>query len=127
MQHHPVPGSEAVDAAVERVQSGARELAEVRLLNALRSGAVVLRNADATEADRLLGGQGVDTHSRLGLSPDADSATVSVAIGDALARWQRRAENPLAPAVVADAARVLVRTCEGMAAEVAPSSDGGTA
>ena len=41
----------------------------------------------------------------------------------ALAKWQRRAENPLASTAVVDAARVLVRTCEGLATGLAaPSS-----
>ena len=31
-----------------------------------------------------------------------------------LARWQSRAENPLSDQAVKDAARVVIRTCEGM-------------
>jgi hypothetical protein len=32
----------------------------------------------------------------------------------ALAQWQRRAEHPSSPRDVREAARVLVRTCEGL-------------
>jgi len=118
VQRHPVRGSEAVDAAVERIQSGAHELAEVRLLNALRTGAVVLREPDAAEAERLLGGDGAEPHRRLGLPPGADGRSMSAAVSEALARWQRRAENPLAPAASVNAARVVVRTCEGLVSEL---------
>ena len=123
VQRHPVPGSEVVDIAVERIQSSAHELVEVRLLNALRSGAVVLRDADLAEAERLLGANGAAGWARLGLAPDADAATTSAALSAALARWHRRAENPLASSAVSQAARVLVRTCEGLAAQVAAIAD----
>lgn len=122
VQRHPVPGSEAVDVAAERIQSSAHELVEVRLLNALRTGAVVLRDADAAEAERLLGGEGDDPRRRLGLEPDADPAMLSSAVSEALARWQRRAENPLAPSAMVHAARVMVRTCEGLAAHIGGTS-----
>jgi hypothetical protein len=36
----------------------------------------------------------------------------------AIARWQRRAENPMSSRSIADAARVLIRTCEGMLANM---------
>jgi hypothetical protein len=62
---------------------------------------------------------GAEPAQRLGLAPDADGRTVSAALSEALARWQRRAENPLASGDVVDAARVVVRTCEGMAATLA--------
>jgi len=123
-QRNPAPGSDKLEAAVERVQSSAHELAEVRLLNALRTGAVAMREADRAEAERLLGGDGADAHRRLGLEPDAGEAAVAEALSAALARWQRRAENPLAPAALVDAARVLVRSCEALAhRRPAPSPD----
>ncbi|MCA1841762.1 MAG: dynamin family protein [Actinobacteria bacterium] len=114
-----VTGSEHLDAEVERIQAGAHELAEVRLLNALRTGDVALRPAETQDAERLLGGQGMEMTTRLGLDGDASPADLAAAVGRALARWQQRAENPLAPFQAAEAARVVVRTCEGLAAELA--------
>jgi hypothetical protein len=55
-----VPGSDAVAADVERIQAGAHELLEVRLLNALRTGEVALRAEQEEEALRLLGTAGAD-------------------------------------------------------------------
>lgn len=115
VQRCPVPGSGALDVAIERIESSAHELAEVRLLNALRTGAVPMRDADRLDAERLLGGDGADAHHRLGLEADAGASAIADAVSAALARWQRRAENPLAPAATVDAARVVVRTCEAMA------------
>jgi hypothetical protein len=110
----PVPGSESLATDIERIQTGAHELVEIRLLNALRSGAVTLRAADAVEAARLLGAEGTTLHARLGLDPSAGSADVLAAFAEALGRWQRRAENPIASGPAVEAAQVLVRTCEAL-------------
>ena len=56
---------------------------------------------------------------RLGLTPDADMAALRAAAMEALTRWQRRAENPLTSHELAIAARVAVRSCEGMLAWLA--------
>jgi hypothetical protein len=114
----PVPGSEAVAADVERIQTGAHELVEIRLLNALRTGEVSLRAEQDAEATRLLGGNGPGLHARLGLDPSAPDADVLAAFAEVLGRWQRLAENPIAPGPAVAAARVLVRTCEALAASL---------
>ena len=49
-----------------------------------------------------------------GCRPMRHRREVRVALLDTAARWQRRAENPLTQQKVSDAARVLVRTCEGV-------------
>jgi hypothetical protein len=36
------------------------------------------------------------------------------ALQESIGRWQRRAESPMSSREVADAARVLIRTCEGL-------------
>jgi hypothetical protein len=118
----PAPGTEAVAADVERVLTGAHELLEVRLLNALRTGEVVLRADQEAEAVRLLGSDGADSRARLGLDPDAADVDVHAALAGALDRWQRLAGNPIATRPTVEAARVLVRTCEALAASLAPSS-----
>ena len=64
--------------------------------------------------ERLLGGDGPDAGGRLGLEPPTADRARCAGPRARLARWQRRAENPLSSREVADAARVLVRTCEGM-------------
>jgi hypothetical protein len=110
------PGSEALSSELERIQAGAHELAEIRLLNALRAGHVPLKDDVLNEAERLLGAEGTDVHSRLGLEADADAGATGNALKTALTKWQRRAESPMSSREVSDAARVLVRTCEGLIA-----------
>jgi hypothetical protein len=109
-----VPGSDHIASELERVTAGAHEFAEVRLLNALRSGAVKVKPAESEEMERLLGAEGTAPAMRLGLDPSASSGEIRTALQNAIARWQRRAENPLSSREVADASRVLIRTCEGM-------------
>lgn len=114
----PVAGSDGLESEVERIQAGAHELVELRLLNALRTGEVTLRAGEDVEATRLLGGDGPDLRTRLGLDPAAGDAEVVAAFAGTLDRWQRRAGNPIATGPALDAAKVLVRTCEALAASL---------
>jgi hypothetical protein len=101
---------------VERILAGAHEFAELRLLSTLRAGAVKLPPEALQEAERLLGGEGGSATARLGLDHDAGPDEVWNAALDAAGRWQRRAESPLSSRSVADVARLVVRSCEGVLA-----------
>ena len=114
VRDNPVAGSEVVAAELERITAGAHEFAEVRLLNALRAGSVRLKESEIEEMERLLGADGTAATVRLGLDPTAPPGEVRTALQNAIARWQRRAENPLSSREVADASRVVIRTCEGL-------------
>jgi len=116
LHERPVPGSEVLASEVERLTSSAHELAELRLLNALRGGGMKLREQEAADMERLLGAEGAALHARLGLGPETDESAIRQALEDNMCRWQRRAENPMSSRDIADAARVLVRSCEGMLA-----------
>ena len=113
----PRPGSDALLAEVEQISAGAHELAELRLLALLRSGAVDAKPDDLDAMERLVGGSGAAVTARLGLPVDADADAVRSAAVDSLARWQKRAESPMASREVADASRLLVRTCEAILAD----------
>ncbi len=108
---------------VERILAGAHEFAELRLLSALRSGAVSLPKAQLDEAERLLGGSGGAAEVRLGQPPGSGPDELRQAALDALTRWHRRAENPLSGRAAADACRVVVRSCEGMVARLTTLSE----
>jgi hypothetical protein len=110
----PIAASAHLASELERVTAGAHEFAEVRLLNALRSGAVKAKPAEIEEMERLLGSVGTAAWTRLGLEPTASAGDLRTALGNAIARWQRRAENPLSSREISDASRVLIRTCEGL-------------
>jgi hypothetical protein len=120
LHREPRPASAPLAVELERIMSGAHEFAELRLLSSLRSGAVKVPDEARVEAERLLGGDGGAATARLGLDADADPTTARAATMDALSRWRRRAESPLSSRSVADTARVVVRSCEGILATLPP-------
>ena len=119
LRSSPLAESDLLLAQVERIFSGAHEFVELGLLGSLRTGAVSLPTEQRAEAERLLGGTGQAQFVRLGLAPSASPEEIREAATDAMTRWRRRAENPASTRPVADAARVIVRTCEGVLASLA--------
>ena len=105
---------ERLAIALERLEASAHELTELRLLNALAAGALAL-DEDGSAA-RLLGAAGPGARARLGLDDSAGEAEVREAVATEIARWHRRAEHPMASREEVEAARVLIRTCEGLLA-----------
>jgi hypothetical protein len=114
----PSPRTEQLAAEIERVLAGAHEFAEIRLYNALRMGALEVRPSDADAMERLLGGAGYGMTERLGVDETTTEAEMRVELARLIATWRARAENPLSSPALADAARVLVRTCEGLYMQV---------
>jgi hypothetical protein len=104
----------ALRARLEEITSGAHEFAEIRLLNALRSGALPLRDDRAEELERVMGAHGHDAASRLGAPAGASQEDLRQVATDALARWRRLAQHPLSDRTVQHAAAVVVRTIEGL-------------
>jgi hypothetical protein len=114
-----VPTATALLAEVERIRAGAHELAETRLLGALRSGAVTVKDDEVDAVERLLGASGPAATARLGLPADAPAERIREHAADGVDRWRRRAESPLAGPADAEAARTVVRTYEGILAALA--------
>jgi hypothetical protein len=113
-QAYPVDGlAESLEALI----AGSHELAELRMLNALRLGAIPLKDEQLAEAEALLERSGQAPAARIGLPTDTDPGEVRRQLLAALDGWQRRAENPLSKQAVVDASRVIIRTYEGMLAE----------
>jgi GTPase SAR1 family protein len=115
----PVARTPELESRLEQIWSGAHEFAELRLLNALRSGEVDLRPAECTSLERLLGGAGGAIRERLDLPADAPAEEVRRALFTVLAQWRQRAENPVSSLASKEASRVAVRTCEGLYASLA--------
>jgi hypothetical protein len=101
-------------AEVERILAGSHEFVEMRLLAAIRSSAVTFPDSYRAEAERLLGANGTTPAQRLGLIDDTDPETLREVALEALDRWRRLSEHPLFPHAFADAARTVVRSCEGI-------------
>ncbi|HEX7305628.1 dynamin family protein [Lentzea sp.] len=108
------PDATRLLSSVERVLAEAHEFAELRTIGVLRSGAAEIPPEASAEAERLLGGDGGGTWSRLSLRPDADRETQLRTALEALSRWQRWAESPLSGRAFVGLARVVVRSCEGL-------------
>lgn len=119
LRRHPAADDGSLAADVERVSASAHEFNELRLLNSLRSGAVVLKPGDVPVVERLIGTSGLHAAARLGLDADATPATIGEAAQQAMASWQRRAESPMSDPTTAAAARIVVRSCEGILSTLA--------
>jgi hypothetical protein len=106
-------------SALEQLVVGAHEFRELRLLAALHGGRTELPDPLATEARRLVGGVGTGLAARLGFEREPTGAELHGAVSDALRRWQDQAENHALGTGQRQAARVVVRSCEGMVARLA--------
>jgi hypothetical protein len=118
LSREPRPSAAPLAAEVERILSGAHEFAELRLLATLRSGAIALPEEVLVEAERLLGGDGGTPFARLGLEPTAHPQELRAAALEAASRWARRAESPMSSRAVSDVSRLVVRSCEGVLAQL---------
>ncbi len=115
------PGVPDLLARLERVVAGAHEFAELRLMASLRSADVSFDDDLNAEAHRLIGGNGADVAARLGLEHEANDAELWALCSESLIRWQGLAEDPAFGLDLAQqrAAQVVVRSCEGLFAELA--------
>lgn len=109
-------------AEIERAESMAHELRELALLRRVRSGEVQLPDADLAEIERLIGGTGPSPAARLGMPPGASTEELAAAAQAALERWKRKAEHPLTSRAIVAVASDVVRTCEGLIADLARHS-----
>ena len=118
LSREPRPSAAPLTQEVERILAGAHEFAELRLLSTIRSGVVKLAPETLEEAERLLGGDGGSAAARLSLEPGVGPDQLRAAALEAVTRWQRRAESPMSSRAVSDVARLVVRSCEGVLADL---------
>ncbi len=110
----PRPHSDRLVARVERFAAAAHDFRELRLIADIRGGRTALSGEVAEEATRLLGVQGVAPTERLGLEPDSDPAEIHAGAESALVRWRHEAERSDVAHAERAAARVIVRSVEGL-------------
>lgn len=115
----PRPGGPALAAEVEEIIASAHPFNELRVLSAVRTGWVTGKPGVLEDLEHLIGGVGTAPWERLRLPEDASPARQRETAAEALLRWQRRAENPMTSHELALAARVAIRSCEGMLAGLA--------
>ena len=121
----PRPGDAALWTGLEELRTGAHDLPELDLLARISGPSSPVAAELAPEAVRLLGGAGTTPAQRLGLPADAPAGDLRERAGGALAVWQPRAEDPLAPRAQTAAAAVVVRSVEGVLHELAGSAPAG--
>ncbi|MGW3887861.1 hypothetical protein ACWD69_04170 [Micromonospora chokoriensis] len=118
LRTEPTRGSDELVGAVEQILAGAHEFRELRLLVALRNTRLGFDVELADEAQRLVGGNGVGLAARLGVEHEATAQRLWEVAAEAQWRWRDRAEDPLLPLAQRRGAQVVVRSCEGMIAEL---------
>lgn len=121
VQAHPTPQGRSLLGSIERIEAGAHQIRELRLLSALRSRVVPLGAGDARDAERLIGGSGVTPAHRLSLGDDAAEEEVASAAMAELRRWRLVAENPLTDRGALEACQVVIRSCEQLLCDVRPA------
>jgi hypothetical protein len=109
-----------LEVTAEEISSSAHEFREIRLLNDLRSGSLSIQEKRWAEMERLLGGSGHSPAARLGLPEEATNAELHAAALKALDSWQALAGSPFSGRQVQLAARDVIRTIEGIFAELPP-------
>jgi hypothetical protein len=118
LRAEPRPQAARLAADAERAVASAHDFAELRLLAALRSGRVTL---PGDSAERLVGGNGTSIADRLGAEGEVSPDDLRDAVYDELTQWRAHAESPLLGAAQRAAARTVVRSCEGMLADLSPA------
>lgn len=117
LAQYPAAGTDGLVARLEQLRASAHELAELRLLNYLRSGALSFSADERDEAEQLLA-SGVTLQQRVGLPDDASPPELRKALVATLNRWRARGENPMSSLEDREAATIVVRTCEGLFASL---------
>ncbi|HWM07617.1 MAG TPA: hypothetical protein VNP92_35250 [Actinophytocola sp.] len=119
LRMEPRPAARRLVSGLEQLVVSAHEFRELRLLAALHGGRTTLPDPLAGEAKRLVGGVGTGLAARLGFDHEPTGAELHGAVSEALRRWQEQAENHALGSGQRSAARVVVRSCEGMVARLA--------
>jgi len=118
LDHMPESAAGELESEIERIRAGAHAFAEIRLLNDCRRGLVAFPGVDGDEIERLLGTAGSAPAARLGVDASAAPEDVRGRLLAEIEKWRRKGAHPLVTREVADAASVLVRTCEGALADM---------
>jgi energy-coupling factor transporter ATP-binding protein EcfA2 len=113
------PGSRRLLMDLDRALANAHDFQELRLLACLRAGRTTLPAGLDQEARRLLGAAGTEIAARLGAAYEPSEEELWALGADALARWRGQTENPAFTEDQRRAARLVVRSCEGMLTELA--------
>jgi hypothetical protein len=120
----PRDGTRAILGDIERIRATAHTLRELSLLSQAKASGLPLRPADASLAERIIGGQGVTATARLGLEDDAPAAAIRDEVDSQLAYWRSLSQSPLTERAAVEVCRVVIRSLEEVASEVLSAAGG---
>lgn len=123
LRDKPGPGTASILAGVERISASTHDLRELSLLAELRTGTLPLSEEDAASAERIVGGSGTAALARLDLPDTATPDDVRSRIDGLLGHWRQLGESPLSMRATTELCRVVIRSIEGIASDVARPSD----
>lgn len=118
LRAEPRPAGRHLLARLEQLLAGAHDFRELRLLAGLQEGRVRWDSEWTADARPLIGANGTSLAARLGADPDTGADELWERASDALGRWQAQAEDPSQDLTQRRAAHIVVRSCEGMLAEL---------
>jgi hypothetical protein len=107
----PAQGADQLWWQLERIRATSHELAELDLIEQLRGGWLQVPQADRGVVLRLLGADGADPRTRLGLGADADLDRVRAAAAQQRDRWQQLAAHPASSRALRTLAETAAGTC----------------
>jgi hypothetical protein len=107
-----VDGAPDIVMAVDRLEASSQELALLRLLHLVLTGAVELTPGERAEVDRLCGT--APAAERVGLASDATPDDVRQNALAGIERWRSRASSPLSDRRTIEAAEIVIRAYEGI-------------
>lgn len=120
----PREGTQSILAGIERIRATAHTLRELSLLSQAKASGLPLRAADATTAERIIGGQGITPTARLGLDDEATDETVRDEVDTQLAYWRSLSQSPLTERAAVEVCRVVIRSLEEIASEALRAAGG---
>lgn len=127
LRERPRDGLDEVHAGIERIAASAHTLRELALLATARSVGLPLEQADAEDAQRIIGAEGTAAHTRLDLAEDADSEALRAQVSSKIDHWRRVGQSPLTSRATLGVCRVVQRSLDEIASEVGAGRSLGTA
>lgn len=118
LRRAPKDGQERIRAGIERFTASAHALRELTLIAEARGRGLPLTGEDALDAQRILGADGVDERTRLGLPAEAEAAAVAEAARAEIDRWRALASSPHESGEAVAVARAVLRSLAEIASEV---------
>ena len=120
LDHRGAAGASDILLEIDRLEASSSELAMLRLLHLVLSGAVPLDAASGSEVDRLAAPGTLA--QRLGLGGDATADEARAAALAGVERWRSRSANPFSDRRTIEAAEIVSRAYEAAYAEATAST-----